>query len=94
MKKAYKQLQKKLKDDFAFARSAREYYTLGTVGQWVKYCGIKPNADHTTIICKIMGSVPYPYQERDRKIILKYLKKNKYKDFMKQFKKELEWRNG
>ena len=83
MKKAYKQLQKKLGDEFEFATNALEYYTLGSVGQWVKHSGIKPTEDHTTIICKIMGSVPYPYQEADRKKILTYLKKNKYKDYKK-----------
>ena len=81
MKKAYKQLQKKLKDEFAFATTALEYYTLASVGQWVKHSGIKPTEAHTQIICKIHGSVPYPYQDKDRAKVLKYLKKNKYKDF-------------
>ena len=83
MKKAYKQLQKKLKDEFTFDGNINEYKVLGSVGQWVKLSGIKPTEAHVQIICKIMGSVPYPYQQKDRTKILTYIKKNKYKQFKK-----------
>ena len=86
MKKAYKQLQKKLKDDFNFPNTKNEYDVLGSVGQWVKLSGMTPTDNHTKIICKIMGSVPYPYQQKDRTKILTYIKKNKYKQFKKDMK--------
>ena len=82
-KKAYKQLQKKLQNKFDKPKYNGEYCGLSSVRLWVKQCGIKPHVDHTRIICKIKGRVPYPYQKADRKFILKYLKKNKYKDFKK-----------
>ncbi len=81
MKKAYKQLQKDLKDEFVNHNPNRDYGVGASVGEWVRQCGIRPTATHTRIICEIYGSVPYPYQKRDRKIILKYLKRNKYKVF-------------
>ncbi len=80
MKKTYKQLQKKLKNHFD-KPTTRDYNIAGGVGLWLKQCGIKkPTAKHLNIVCLIFGSVPYPYQEKDRKVILKYLKKHKYKD--------------
>ena len=95
MKDAYKQLRKKLKDEFNFTNNTKEYHVLSSVGQWVKLSGIRPTKMHTKIICAIMGSVPYPYQQADRTKILKYLKKTKYKEFktwqvavMKQAKKD------
>lgn len=84
MKKAYKQLCKKLND--GFTKSGNSYDINGSVGKWVHQCGIKATSEHTEIICIIFGSVPYPYQQADRKTILKYLKKNKYKDYTKLVK--------
>ena len=95
MKEAYKELRKKLKDEFNFPNTTNEYNVLGSVGQWIRLSGIKPTEKHTKIICAIMGSVPYPYQQADRTKILTYIKKHKYKEFktwhdgvMKQVKKD------
>jgi len=85
MKDSYKELRKKLKDQFDTPQG-NNYAVKGSVGLWVKQCGIKPNKLHTQIICNIFGSVPYPYQSQDRKTILKYLKNNKYKDYKKKVK--------
>ena len=79
MKRSYKELRKKL--THKFTPPTDEYGIVGSVEVWVSCCGIKPLAKHTEIICKIFGSVPYPYQKADRAVILEYLKKNKYKDF-------------
>jgi len=84
MKKAYKQLQKKLSNKFKRLDS-KDYSVLGNVIRWVEQSGIKYNRKHLDIICNIIGSVPYPYQEKDRKVILKYLKNHKYKEFSKKF---------
>ncbi len=80
MKKAYKELRKKLKNKFVKPKG-NDYAINGSVGLWLHQCGIKPTETHITIIYKIFGSIPYPYQEWDRKFILKYLKNNKYKGF-------------
>lgn len=85
MKKAYKELRKKLKDDFTKVNSGFNYEIQASVGYWVKQSGIKPTAEHTTIICLIFDAVPYPYQPQDRKEVLDFLKKNKYKDYAKLF---------
>lgn len=79
MKKEYKQLQKKLKN--SFVQSQKDYGIVTGVHEWLLQSGLKPNLKHKNIVYTIFGSVPYPYQEVDRKTILKYLKKNKYKEF-------------
>jgi len=81
-KKAYKELQKKLKN--RFKPTTKDYNINGSVGQWVAQSNIKPKPEHTKIICLIFGSVPYCYQESDRKVILNYLKKHKYKEFKRE----------
>ena len=75
--KAYKQLRKKLKNKYQKQNTAKGYNIYGSVGDWVTQCGINCKPTHLRIICEIFGSVPYVYQERDRKVILKYLKENK-----------------
>ncbi len=80
---AYKQLRKKLKN--SFAPTTKDYNLNGSIGQWVRQSGIIPNSNHTMIICSIFGSVPYCYQENDRKKILLYLETNKFKQFKKDF---------
>lgn len=82
-KKAYKELQKKLKNKFT--RVGSEYGIPSVVGLWFLQCGIIHTSDKLNIVCTIFGSVPYPHQEADRKIVLKYLKKNKYKQFKKTY---------
>jgi len=77
MKKAYKDLRKNLKNKFKKLPYNGEYCTVGNVEHWIKQHCKKYSKDHFVIVCNIMGSVPYPYQEKDRKKILKYLKKNK-----------------
>jgi len=79
MKAAYKELRKKLQD--SYTPDGRDYRVNSSIGQWVRYSGIKPTLKHTNIICTIFGSVPYVYQPKDRKVILDYLKKHKYKEF-------------
>ena len=81
MKKQYKELKKKLKNEFIKPNHGQNFDAYGGVGLWCLQCGVKPSQIHTTIICKIIGRVPFLYQESDRKVILKYLKKNKYKEF-------------
>ena len=81
MKAEYKELRKKLKDRFTRINQGNGFETICSVGLWVKQCGIVPTAIHTNVICKILGRVPFVYQPDDRKIILSYLKKHKYKDF-------------
>jgi len=85
MKKAYKQLRKKLKNSFTPISKGNEYKTYGGVGEWFIHSGIKPTSKHLNIVCTIFGSVPYPFQEQDRKVILKYLRKHKYKEFKSEF---------
>lgn len=80
-KKIYKQLQKKLKNEFTKLPNVEGYDTVANVFDWLQQCGIKDIKAGFKIICLIFGSVPYPYQPNDRKVILKYLKKNKYKDY-------------
>lgn len=80
MKKAYKDLRKKLKNHFDKPKGSN-YEVSSSVGLWLHQCGVKPTEKHIQIIYKIFGSIPYPYQETDRKFILRYLKKNKYKDY-------------
>ena len=81
-KKAYKQLQKKLTDKF-IKPNGDGYQIKGGVRAWLEQCGIKKKQRHDCFIItyNIFGSVPYPYQKADRKVILKYLKKHSYKDF-------------
>ena len=76
MKKAYKDLRKNLKDSFE-RLPGMDYEIGGNVQHWIKQHCKKYSEDHFRIVCKIYGSVPYPYQEKDRKKILKFLKKNK-----------------
>ena len=83
MKTEYKELRKKLQNKFKV--TTKDYSLNGSVGQWVKQCGMKPSDVHTNIICTIHGSVPYCYQERDRQQILLYLETNKFKQFKKDF---------
>ena len=77
MKKAYKELQKRLVN--RYLKPKGEYGIPSSVGDWFVQCGIKPTSNHLAIVCKIMGYIPYPHQESDRLIIITYLKKNKYK---------------
>ena len=86
MKKAYKEIRKKLKNEF-IKPQGRDYEIKSSVGLWLTQCGITVDTKHLTIICTIFGSVPYPYQEQDRQVILKYIKNNKYKDFKHYVKK-------
>ena len=81
-KKSYKEIRKKLKNRFDKPRG-NEYNSMGSVGMWLKQCGIEPTPIKLNIICKIKGNVPYPYQEADRLFIIEYLQKNKYKHFIK-----------
>jgi len=60
-----------------YVKTPGEFMIYSSVGTWVSQCGIKPKPEHLRIICEIFGSVPYVHQEKDRKVILKYLKKNK-----------------
>ena len=87
MKKAYKELQKHLKNKYVKQNQNGGYPISDSVGLWVHQCGIRMRSYHFIIIANIFGSVPYPYQEADRKKILKYLKKNKYKEFKNEFKR-------
>jgi len=84
MKKAYKQLQKKLKNKFKKTLITNEYSLIEGIKDWLKICNIKPSQKHIKIICKIFDdSVPYPYQESHRLKTLEYLKNHKYKQFKK-----------
>jgi len=84
MKTEYKELRKKLKNEFK-KPSGNDYKITHSVGEWLKQCGLKPTSTHLTIICKIFGSLPYPYQELDRKFIIDYLKNNKYKVYREKY---------
>ena len=79
-KKAYKQLRKKLKNKFDNPFTDG-YPLLGGIIEWVRQCDIKCTADHTTLLIRIYGGGFYPYQKKDRKKILKYLKENKKWDY-------------
>jgi hypothetical protein len=76
MKKAYKQLRKKLSKKYKH-NPYTTYSLTGCVMDWVKQSGIKANGKHLAVLCVIHGSIPYPYQKKDRKKIIKYLKNNK-----------------
>ena len=76
-KAIYKDLRKNLKNSFDKLPYGDGYNTVDSVKHWIKQHCKKYSDDHFHIVCQIMGSVPYPYQKKDRKIILKYLKNNK-----------------
>lgn len=85
-KKIYKELQLCLKDSFtaSLGKTEHGYNIVKGVADWVKHSDMKPTKTHTDIICDIFNnSIPYPYVDKHRKVILKYLRKNKYKDFKK-----------
>ena len=86
MKDEYKQLRKKLKNEFT-KPTKNNYAIYSSVGEWLKQCGIKPNKNHLNIICTIFGSAPYPHQEADRCNIIEYLQDHKYKDFKNETNK-------
>jgi len=77
MKKAYKYLRKNLKNSFDKLPSTDGYPVVESVEHWIKQHCKKYSEDHLKIVVKIYGSYPYPYQKKDRKKVLKYLKKNK-----------------
>ncbi len=78
-KKHYKQLKKGLKNEYS--NTSRDYALRGAVGDWLVQSGISPHSNHLTIICGIFGSHPYVHQEKDRRKIIKYLKKHSYKEY-------------
>lgn len=85
MKETYKELRKKLKDEFKHESGSKGYAISASVGLWVKQCGIRPTPESLSIICIIFGAIPYPYQEKDRTVIIEFLKNNKYKSFKKMY---------
>jgi len=87
MKKEYKELRKKLKNEFKPSKKNLEHKLKGSVGLWLIQCDIEPTSIHLNIICSIFGSVPYCNQEYDRKYILDYLQNNKYKEFKSDLQK-------
>lgn len=79
----YNELRTYLKDSFVKRKDVDKGYGLfDGVGDWVKQSGITPRVEHTNIIVKIFGSVPYPYQQQDRTKILKFLRANRYGKFL------------
>jgi len=78
-KKAYKELRKKLKNEWIKPKG--EYGLPSAIGAWLVQCGIQPTTEHTNILCRIMGYLPYPHQESDRLILITYLKAHKYKEY-------------
>lgn len=76
--KAYKQLRKKLKNKFVNPYNYIDgYEVMGAIESWVTQCGIKCTDKHVHVLTMMHGGVFYPYQKKDRKKVLKYLKKNK-----------------
>ena len=77
--KPYKSLRKKLKNKFVNPYTVdNPYETMGAIMEWINQCGIKCTQKHINILIMInKGYVFYPYQKKDRKRILKYLKNNK-----------------
>jgi len=75
-KKAYKQLRKGLLDEFVnpFGNS---YECSGAIEAWVNQSGIVWHRKHTVIILGISKGMMYPYQQVDRRTVIKYLKENK-----------------
>jgi hypothetical protein len=84
MKKAYKDLQKNLKNSFD-KLPGTDYSIAANARHWIKQHCKNYTDEHFVILCKIYGSIFYPYQKKDRKVILKYLKNHKFKDFSKEF---------
>lgn len=77
MKKAYKQLRKKLKNKFKNPYN-NEYNVIDAIRSWIEQSGIKFKDEHQAILLKINNNtIFYPYQKKDRKRILKYLKEYK-----------------
>ena len=82
MKKTYKELQKKLSDNFTNIQF--EYSLIGGIKDWLNTCNIKPTEKHINILCKIFNNyIPLVYKQSHRLEILKFLKNNKYKQFKK-----------
>lgn len=70
-----KKLKKKLKNKFT--KTSGDYSLIGGVKDWLIQCGLKPSDKNIQKICKLNGGVvPYPYQKKDRKRIIKNA--NKY----------------
>lgn len=80
MKKTYKELRKKLKDEFV-CDYINEYPVVGANYDWLRQSGVKSTDIAYSITYMILGKVPHPYQKQDRKIILEFLKQNNYKEF-------------
>ena len=74
--KAYKKLRKLLRNRFVNT-TRKEYDIVGSIREWMRQSGIKPTDERVLILVTIYGSAFYPYQKKDRKVILKYLKENK-----------------
>jgi hypothetical protein len=81
----YKLLQKNLKDIFV-RQNHSTYSVVGGVVDWLQQCGLEANYKQLKIVYNINGSIPYPYQQSDRKLVLDYLKNTKYKKYKKSFK--------
>lgn len=80
-KKVYKELRKKLKNHFVKPKG--NYGVPSAVGEWFLQSDITPTKWHLEIVCNIFGSVPYPHQEDDRLFVITYLKRNKYREYIK-----------
>lgn len=74
-KKAYKQLRKNLSKRYSHSGS-NDYAVMGAIRSWIEQSGMVPTDAHVAVLCEIMGGVFYPYQKRDRKKIISYMKEN------------------
>lgn len=86
-KVTYKLIRKRLKNKFV-NNTTNDYNIIAAVEDWLSQHKIDPSEGAQTILYKIHGSVPYPYQEEDRSKILSYLRDNKFKQFKKDFLNE------
>ena len=75
-KKAFKQLRKNLDHNFTNPYT-KEYECYGAIRSWVQQCGMKCTDKHLQIILEINNGTVYPYVKRDRRTVIKYLKRNK-----------------
>ncbi len=71
--KPQKELRKKLKNKFM--KNVKEYGVITGIKSWLEQCGIEYTEKKLEILVTANGGkLFYPYQEADRKRIIKWLK--------------------
>lgn len=81
---AYNDLRDNLRDKFDLTKT-NDYSIMGGVTYWIKQSGIRVQKGHINIVCTIHGSIPYPFQFKDRERVMGYLKTHRFGQFSREF---------